>query len=428
MCSSSIQANPCCRFKDSDTTWLYGPVHELQQQHKALFQQKVEEQVEAALEEARTQKPILKQRTPSERMLRVSLSSSSLIKQATAAVQAERDLIFRRKPSRPRVGRAQSDFAYRGPTLEIPTSFSPLHNTSSSATTSAGGASPTIAPKRHIHFNETVQQAQIIAMGEEETPAWQLMDELSSDEEELIMAPKKRNTTGKRPASKRNDSKASTSSVDTVCITPLPSTSIKFHCDRKRCVGDHESWLAPSSSISHSRRPFKMTSSASQETLRPSHPSTNYLLQHGEDDDEDDDSYRKPEIEVRKDPTASSATFKFRADDRAMVGYGPGQARELLMEEEDSACAEFFEEPVAPAVDPAQMAFSTGGVGGLKRTQSGLFMPFALADEEEEPEELEIGGRERRGSWLGQVVDTTVNTVNTVSDIAQVIWNVGWNR
>jgi len=280
-----------------------------------------------------------------------------------------------------------------------------------------------VAPKRHIHFNETVQQAQIIAMGEEEIPAWQLMDDLSSDEEELIMAPKKRNPASKRPASKRNNSKASTSSVETVCITPLPSTTIKFHCDRKRCVGDHESWLAPSSSISHSRRPFKMTSSASQETLRPSHPSTNYLLQHGESDDDDNvDDHHTREIEVRKDPTASSATFQFRADDRAMVGYGPGQARELLMEEEDTTAAEFFEEPVAPVVSPAQMAFSTGGVGGLKRTQSGLFMPFALANEEEEEgQEQEIEVRARRGSWLGQVVDTTVNTVNTVSDIAQVI-------
>jgi len=99
------------------------------------------------------------------------------------------------------------------------------------------------------------------------------------------------------------------------------------------------------------------------------------------------------------------------------------------MEEEDTTAAEFFEEPVAPVVSPAQMAFSTGGVGGLKRTQSGLFMPFALANEEEEEEqEQEIEVRARRGSWLGQVVDTTVNTVNTVSDIAQVIWNVGWNR
>lgn len=178
-----------------------------------------------------------------------------------------------------------------------------------------------------------------------------------------------------------------------------------------------------------------MTSSASQETLRPSHPSSNYLLQHGEDDEDDDDGRLTHEIEVRKDPTASSATFQFRADDRAMVGYGPGQARELLMEVEDTTAAEFFEEPVARAVSPAlQFGFSTGGVGGLKRTQSGLFMPFALAeDDEEEAEddqknEDEMVRRERRGSWLGQVMDTTVNTVNTVSDIAQVIWNVGWNR
>ena len=52
---------------------------------------------------------------------------------------------------------------------------------------------------------------------------------------------------------------------------------------------------------------------------------------------------------------------------------------------------------------------------GLRRTPSGMFMPY---EEDEEEEDIETAG------ILGKVVDT----VNTAKDIAHVIWNVGWRR
>lgn len=50
---------------------------------------------------------------------------------------------------------------------------------------------------------------------------------------------------------------------------------------------------------------------------------------------------------------------------------------------------------------------------GMRRTPSGMFMPY----EEDEDDVVSEG-------LFGKVVDT----VNTAKDIAHVIWNVGWRR
>lgn len=329
--------------------------------------------------------------------------------------------------SRPHVARAQSDYAYRALTLELPSQvITPMPSSSGSGTESPKTSS---THKRQIHFRDTVEQAIILEPEgpEEEIPAWMLMDDDDSDpDDELIMKPQKPK---KRPSTKRADSKASTSSQEIPkSIAPLPPAECNFN-GRRRALNDNDTWTG--SSLSHSRRPGTprwgsfvspggMKVSDSQVTLRPSRPSTNFLLQ-GENFVRDDHY----EPETWKDPTASSATFQFRADDNAMMGYGPGQAHGL-QDDEDSTAAEFFEE-VTPTQTPGPSGFSTGGIGGLKRTQSGMFMPFAIEDDEDE-EDREPQPRVRRGSWLGQVMDSAVDTVNTVTDIATVIWNVGWRH
>jgi hypothetical protein len=47
----------------------------------------------------------------------------------------------------------------------------------------------------------------------------------------------------------------------------------------------------------------------------------------------------------------------------------------------------------------------------MRRTPSGMFMPFEDNEEEQQPP-----------GFIGKIVDT----VNTARDIAHVVWNAGW--
>jgi hypothetical protein len=85
-------------------------------------------------------------------MLQRSLSSSSLLKQAAAAVQAQQS--EHGGISRPGLGRATSEYAYPFSSRRLS-----RENTSMlSSITSSGLASPGTGEKKHIHFNEQVEQ------------------------------------------------------------------------------------------------------------------------------------------------------------------------------------------------------------------------------------------------------------------------------
>jgi len=114
-------------------------------------------------------------------------------------------------------------------------------------------------------------------------------------------------------------------------------------------------------------RSSRLSPSPSQETLRPWNPSTNFLLA---DQEEEEDISWEP-----------SGAFK-----------DGGQ----------SAMGERLSEGKPEHNEAA---------GGLRRTASGMFMPYDEADDEPVAPGI-----------IGRVVDT----VNTARDIAHVIWNVGW--
>jgi len=171
-------------------------------------------------------------------------------------------------------------------------------------------------------------------------------------------------STRKKPLSRTNSK--TNFSVDNKTIALLEPTTLKYRTDSPD-VPDH-----PSHSVGPSFwRRGNISPSPSQETLRPSNPSRNFLLD--EDDDEDDISWEP------------AGAFSDRHDSRATSSVRNGA-----------------EESESDSVDSS---------GGLRRTASGMFMPY-----DEEDEDAQNAG------LFGKVVDT----VNTAKDIAHVIWNVGW--
>ena len=344
-------------MKDHDVTWLYGPLQ------TGSPMQLRSDPIPSASQLYRgdsfaSKKPILKKRSLSEIMLQRSLSSSTLMKQATDALRAQQpNKILRDQPVLE--SRKLSDFA--------PSSGSgtPLTRT----TTDFGSYSPSISSsgietpstKRHIHFNNKVEQCISINKDEDDrpNPSSAIYDDgESSDEDMLTMKPVNNATKAKisRPSTPRNSF-----SSENKTIAMLPSTTLNYRGDTPEPDQQHSKQKTKPSWC----RSAKLSPSPSQQTIRPSNSSTNFLL------DEEDDA------DMDWQPSTSQQASVF-----------PRGGIEINTEDED---------------DDSEME-------GMRRTPSGMFMP---CDDED--------NRSRDGI-IGRVVDT----VNTARDIAHVIWNVGW--
>ena len=355
------------RLKDCDVTWLYGPLQTARNYSVS------EPHTEPASNLSKNnsflnKKPILKKRSMSEVMLQKSLSSSSLVKQAAAAVQAQQ-----LRPSlrnRPQLGRAQSDFsAISSRTLSTDTS----HSYASSKSTS-GLQTPEHGEKRHIRFDDRVEQCIAVdvkdADEDEDEEQWQDDRSDSSSDDGLVMM---KSSNKKKPLSRSN---SKTSLAENKIIERMEPTTLKYRTDSPD---------VPDAAASHSigtsfwSRKGNLSPSPSQETLRPSNPSRNFLL--AEEDDDDDLSWEP-----------SSAFPRRRSPDSL--------DRQRNAEEQDGYDPDFLDR---------SLPGSSGGAG-MRRTESGMFMPY---DDDEDPRNVGIFGR-------------VVDTVNTARDIATVIWNVGW--
>jgi len=310
----------------------------------------------------------------SEIMLQRSLSSSSLLKQAAAAVQAQQSenggII-----ARPGLGRAASDYG------SFPFSSRRLSrdNVSSlSSISSSGLASPGTGERKHIHFNEQVEQCIALEMkgdDEDEPDTFAIHDEEDSDSDEGGIMMKRSNSNRKLPpiSRSRGSTPRPSFSNDSKTIAMLPSTTLKYREDAPEL---------PETAMKHSNgfwNGSKLSPSPSQETLRPSKPSTRILLGDDEDDDDADMDWQ---------PTGA---FNQRKDSLAI-----NQERFNGNLHISNSSSSLNAEPV-----------------GMRRTPSGMFMPY----EEDEDDVVSEG-------LFGKVVDT----VNTARDIAHVIWNVGWRR
>lgn len=315
-------------------------------------------------------KPILKKRSMSEIMLQKSLSSSSLLKQAAAAVEAQRGVTSPGHFVRPRgIGRTTSDFV---PSVFESRSGSGEGTSPGPSSSSSGLVTPGVGERRHIHFNNEVEQCIAVEIrdgdeDDDEDENDNAIDDDESDDDLVMMKVSSSKASSKVKISRRNTPRSSFS-TESKTIAMLPSTTLK--CRDETPEPDEPSLLS---------RPWntrRLSPSPSQETLRPSRPSTNLFL--GEDEADDD------EADMSWEP---SGAFMSSSENSIPIA-GRSSVRSDVTEDHE----EHY---------------------GLRRTPSGMFMP----DEDDEDDAVATG-------LFGRVVDT----VNTARDIAHVIWNVGWRR
>ncbi|RKU42111.1 hypothetical protein DL546_002624 [Coniochaeta pulveracea] len=354
-------------FKDCDVTWLYGPL----QSGSASVHSNPTQSNSARLSKSNSfvnKKPILKKRSMSELMLQRSLSTSSLVKQAAAAVQAQQNQGILRVGRRPGLERSTTDYlTFPFSSLHISRNHTNVHSASSSGAGTPGGE------RKHIHFNEQVVQCIAIDVkGEDEeddVDTTRLVYGSDSDDDDGGIVMKKTNSKKRRPVLKR--SRSSANSVESKTIAMLPSTTLKYREDTPEPA---ETAMKHSTSY---RSPV-MSPSSSQETLKPSKPSRTFSFAD-EDSDEEEDEDDGPVMSIR-------------SGSRSGVGSSSGGFKR------SSSSSSLNAEPT-----------------GMRRTASGMFMPYE--EGEEEPRSTSEG-------LFGRVIDT----VNTARDIAHVIWNVGWRR
>ncbi|MCJ1474340.1 hypothetical protein MMC13_002998 [Lambiella insularis] len=348
-------------MKDHDVTWLYGP---LQTGNRTSFGTRLDpppHQLSITCSFA-TKKPILKKRSLSEIMLQRSISSSTLMKQAIDSLRAQQpdsDTIVRRKLG----ARAYSDYVTAATPMS-PTDISAGTPSIADSTSSSGLQTP--GERRHIHFNDKVEQCIAINkdIDDHEDDYSAIQDDDSSDDGIIMMKP----VHGKERKLSNRITPNGSFSNESKTIAMLPSTTLKYRGDTPEPPEE-----MPKNKTTFWNVAAKLVTSPSQETLKPSKPSTNFLL---DDEDEDADMSWQP-------PT------------------NPTSRRDSMFANQSRMSGSSFDED--EDIEGR----------GLRRTPSGMFMPY----EEDEDDVVAAG-------LFGKVVDT----VNTAKDIAHVIWNVGWRR
>ena len=291
-------------------------------------------------------------------MLQRSLSSSSLLKQAAAAVQAQQKDGTGRI-GRPIMHRAHTDFV----TFPFSKRKRSRRNTSLVPSTDTSGLVSPATERKHIHFDEQVKQCIAVDVkgdddddDEPDSYRWNY-DDSDSDSSAIMM---KTTQSKKKPIYLRKKPTPS-SSTESKTIAMLPSTTLKYREDSP----------APDSAAKHSTSALKsptLSPSSSQETLRPSKPS-GALFEHND----------------VKDVHAS-----FQSDENSTKD----QARQTGLRHTFSAST--LNEDEEPA--------------GMRRTESGMFMPY------------EEGEVQPNDGIIGRVIDTVNTARDIAHVIWNVGW------
>lgn len=250
-------------LKDCDVTWLYGP---LQSRANKLYDADTEPTSSnmsktESLVNMVTKKPILKKRTMSGIMLQHSISSSSLLKQATVSIAVQENGMQTR--------RCRIEDELIPPSL--PARHLSIASTSTIESTHSSGAVSPSAERKHIHFNESVEQCiSIDVKGEDDySKADMEMYYDSSDSDGAMM----KKVTSKKPGPLR---KAPKKGIDGKIIAKLRSTKLKYREDAEE----------RDTAMRHSRSPLK-PSASSQETLCPARQQNGFYFDEEDDNDVD---------------------------------------------------------------------------------------------------------------------------------------------
>ncbi|KXL51020.1 hypothetical protein M433DRAFT_7125 [Acidomyces richmondensis BFW] len=380
-------------LKESDVTWLYGPLKPAESHPITANRSEPISQL-SKTNSFVSKKPILKKRSMSEIMLQRSLSSSSLVKQAAASVQAQQG----RRSRRTDLQRANSDFIPSGVSSEAPSRDQVDYFTSRS---NSDNATPCeCAARRHIRFDDKVEQCIAVECKDdgvdddsesesENEHRFENSSDSSSDDGIIMMKRTKR----PRRKNARKEAGGKYSSQNRKIIETLPATTLKYRTDSP----DIADQAQKHHTFGRNWSPQTLSPSPSQETLRPSHPSRNFLL-----------------VDVRKDDQPETSSWSFGASNPKSSLGAASPTEEIhprwSRRENNFSSRVRSQTPGPPPGDPTDDEFNTQG---MKRTSSGMFMPY----DEDEEEMMAVG-------LFGRVSEA----INTAKDIGHVLWNVGWRK
>lgn len=247
---TTVSAESINWLKDSDVTWLYGPlqsttkpIHDARVERSSISQFKTDSQVNL------NKKPILKKRSMSKITLQRPLSTTSLLDQAATTIQAQETQGIL-QPSNNRRGTVDN-FAYPSSSRRMSVDSSGL-----ASPTDSSGVTSTHAKRRQIRFNEQVEQRIAVDVRADDKDEMEGYPDHYSDSDDGVML--------KRLRTKKQTAKSM--SMEDKTIAKLPSTTLKDRKDTR-----------------HPRSP-PLSPSSSQEAMLPSKPSTRFLI----DDDDDE--------------------------------------------------------------------------------------------------------------------------------------------
>ncbi|KUJ19004.1 uncharacterized protein LY89DRAFT_509659 [Mollisia scopiformis] len=243
-------------LKDCDVTWLYGPLQPGPiESLKALSLEDVPAPSDRreGREDMLDLKPILKRRSVSEKMLVRSLLSASLLKQATAAVEAERSARARSLPVLPILETAEYHKSVRPTT--------PALSRSSSTASLRPLLSHGMPDKKRIHFQEQVDQCIALENSESESDSRGGASESDSDSDGGVKVARR------TPFSRTNSRSSRSAERRKRIIAKLPSTTLHYSDEDAELVA--KSWQRSKASPPPSPSP---------EALSPSLPATNFML------------------------------------------------------------------------------------------------------------------------------------------------------